>query len=77
MIAVSGDPERVSAGGFVDVKFTFQNGEPVTLQVPVLAPDDTYAGIQLPSASASETPSASPSESPSEPAKSRKSGKKG
>lgn len=79
MIAVSGDPERVSAGGFVEVKFTFQNGEPVTLQVPVLAPDDTYAGIELPSASSSESPSAteSPSASPSESAKPRTSGKKG
>jgi len=88
VVGVSGDAERVSPGGFVELKFIFQNAEEATLEVPVLPPDDTYSDIPIPSPSASgtpglsgESPSALPSESPSasssQPAKPRKPAKKG
>jgi hypothetical protein len=48
VVAVSGDPERVAAGGYVRLAFMFQNGEEASLNVPVLAPDDTYADIEIP-----------------------------
>ena len=84
VVGVSGDAERISPGDFVQVKFSFQNAQPATLQVPVLAPGTTYQDIPIPSPSPStstgmstESPSAAPSESASEPAASSKSGKKG
>jgi hypothetical protein len=48
VVVVSGDPEQVAAGGYVRLAFMFQNGEEAALNVPVLAPDDTYADIEIP-----------------------------
>ena len=51
MVAVSGDPELIEAGEYVKVEFTFENGEAVPINVPVLAPGEDYADIELPDAS--------------------------
>jgi hypothetical protein len=64
LISVTGDAESLKAGGFVRVTFTFDNADPVTLNVPVLAPGETYTGVPL-SPSASSSGSSSPSASPS------------
>jgi hypothetical protein len=67
-VTVSGDPQLVSAGGFVRLAISFQNGEDATLNVPVVEPGETYGGVDLsgtsasPSAGSSASPSASPSE---------------
>ncbi len=52
VVAVSGDPELLAAGGFVRVLFTFQNGEETLVNVPVLEPGETYGDIEIPDASA-------------------------
>ena len=70
--------ERVRAGYFVDLTFTFQQGAAITINVPVVngrepeytsVPQPTPTGTPTPSDTATETPSESetaPSESPSE-----------
>jgi hypothetical protein len=55
-VEVSGDPEVVSAGMFVRLTLTFQNGEPATVNVPVLAPGEDYADVQLPEGTTTATP---------------------
>jgi hypothetical protein len=55
VVAVSGDPERVEAGGYVRLAFTFANGEEAEINVPVLAPGTTYADIEIPEAPAGST----------------------
>ncbi len=54
MVAASGDPEKLTAGDFVRLVFSFRNGEEVELDVPVLAPGTTYSDVELPTPS--ETP---------------------
>ena len=61
-IAVSGDPEAFEAGGFVRVTFTFENADEVELNLPVLEPGETYADVEIPSATEPESPSESPTE---------------
>ena len=48
VVAVSGDEESVAAGGYVRVSFTFANGEEAEVNVPVLAPGEDYADVQIP-----------------------------
>ena len=55
VVAVSGDAERVAAGGYVRLAFTFANGEEAELNVPVLAPGETYADIEIPSPTSEPT----------------------
>jgi hypothetical protein len=68
-IVAQGDPEQLKAGGFVRLTISFQNAQEATLDVPVLAPDETYKDVELPSSkgsgSASPSPSTSGSPSPS------------
>ena len=54
VVSVSGDPERVAAGGDVRQAFTFQNGEEAEINVPVLAPGEDYADIEIPEAESTE-----------------------
>lgn len=71
---VDAQGKAIEAGSFVELTFSFENAESVTLQVPVVAPRGDFADVPLPSEessspaspseSASESPSASPSESP-------------
>ena len=65
-IEVTGDETALQAGSFVRLTLTFQNAEPVTLNVPVLAPGEVYADVDLPDSSATASPAESPTESPSE-----------
>jgi len=65
--------ERVKAGYFVELTFTFDRGQAITVEVPVVnAAEPEYADVPQPSTSPagieSTTPSEAPSESPSEPA---------
>ena len=49
--ATGGIPVRgaqVRAGSYVTVKLTFQNADPVTAQVPVVADTGAYAGLDAP-----------------------------
>ena len=50
VVAVSGDEEQVAAGGYVRLSFTFANGEQADLNVPVLAPGEDYADVEIPAA---------------------------
>ena len=44
--------ERVVPGNFVEITFSFDRGEPVTVKAPVVTADDpTYADIPVPSGS--------------------------
>jgi hypothetical protein len=63
-IPVSG---TFSLGDFVNLTFTFDDGETANLSVPVVANDEQWTGLDTstPSPSASTTGSASPSASPS------------
>jgi hypothetical protein len=63
-IAVRGD--RVRPGNFVELTFSFDRGQSVTMKVPVVSADDpVYRNVTVPSASSSATPSASSSATPS------------
>jgi hypothetical protein len=55
VIAVSGDPEQVAAGKYIRLAFSFANGEEAELNVPVLAPGEDYADIEIPDAPAPGT----------------------
>lgn len=72
IITASGSEELLAPGTFVRLEMTFEKGEPVTLNVPVLAPGTDYDDLELesegaePTESSTELPSATPSESPSE-----------
>jgi hypothetical protein len=59
-ITVSG---TFALGQFVNLTFTFDDGETVNLSVPVVADDEQWTGLDTytPSPSASESPTASPS----------------
>jgi hypothetical protein len=50
VVAVNADPQFVTAGGYVRVAFTFERGEAAEVNVPVLAPGETYADIEIPEA---------------------------
>ena len=50
VIAVNADPELVAPGGYVRLAFTFENGEEAEINVPVLAPGETYADVEIPEA---------------------------
>lgn len=67
-VTVSGDPEKMKAGTFVRLSFTFKDGEEAELNVPVLEPGVTYADFDLgkaaPSPGATQTPEAT--ETPAE-----------
>jgi len=63
-VPVTGAP--VKAGSFVQMRLTFANADPVTVNVPVVLNDGPYASITpQPSGSSSGSSSASPSASPS------------
>ena len=55
VVGVSGDPELLAAGTYVRVSFTFESGEEAELNVPVLAPGEDYADIEIPEASTTGT----------------------
>lgn len=69
-VQIQGDPSELYAGAFARVTFSFANADPVTVNVPVLAPGENYTHVQL-------TPSESPSESPKPDKKSGSSSKGG
>lgn len=46
---VSVEGEQISSGAFVEITFTFENAEPVTVEVPVVARRGPYADIPVPS----------------------------
>ncbi len=47
-VTVRGD--RVTPGNFVEVTFSFERGEPVTMKVPVVSSDDpVYKDVKVPS----------------------------
>ena len=48
VVAVSGDPELLKAGGYVRLAFSFESGEEAELNVPVLEPGEDYADIEIP-----------------------------
>ena len=48
VVAVTGDPELVAPGRYVRVAFTFESGEEVEVNVPVLEPGVDYADIEIP-----------------------------
>jgi hypothetical protein len=54
----------VKPGGYVLVRLTFANADPVTVKVPVVVDEGPYASI-TPKPSSSASPSGSPSASPS------------
>ncbi len=67
--------KSIKAGYFVQLTFSFQRGQDVTLQVPVVPPTGDFSGVPVPSGSSSAAtplPSTSPSKSatksPSKPA---------
>jgi hypothetical protein len=65
-VPVTGAP--VKAGSFVQMRLTFANADPVTVNVPVVLNEGPYASITpqpSPSGSSSGSSSASPSASPS------------
>ena len=54
---VSVEGEQISSGAFVEITFTFENAEPVTVEVPVVARRGPYADLPVPSvAPTSATP---------------------
>ena len=50
-VVLQGD--QIVPGRFVELTMTFQQADPVTVQLPVVAPDDDFKGVELPSAEAS------------------------
>jgi hypothetical protein len=48
MVAASGTPDVLEAGRFVRVSVSFANGDSAELNVPVMAPGDTYDEVELP-----------------------------
>jgi hypothetical protein len=46
-ISVEGEP--VKPGAFIELTFTFEQGEPVTVQLPVVSRRGTYSDIPVPS----------------------------
>lgn len=46
-VSVEGEP--ITPGAFVELTFTFEQAEPITVQVPVVARRGTYADIPVPS----------------------------
>jgi hypothetical protein len=61
-IPVSG---TFALGQFVDLSFTFDNGETANLSVPVVADDQQWSGLDTSTPSPSSSSSASPGEAPS------------
>ena len=62
MVAVTGDEESVLPGKFLRLTFQFQNADDITVNVPVLAQNEDYAEVEMPSES-TESPTESPTES--------------
>jgi len=57
--------ERITPGAFVQLSFTFQNAEAVTLEVPVVARRGPYSDIPVPSAAATTVnPTKAPTKAP-------------
>ena len=48
MVAASGSEDALQAGKFVRVSVGFANGDSAELNVPVMAPGDTYEDVELP-----------------------------
>ena len=48
VVAVSGDPELVAPGKYVRLTVSFENGEDVEVNVPVLEPGTDYAEVEIP-----------------------------
>ena len=46
---VSVEGEQITSGAFVPITFTFENAEPVTIEVPVVARRGPYSDIPVPS----------------------------
>lgn len=46
---VSVEGEQINSGAFVEITFTFENAEPVTVEVPVVARRGPYADLPVPS----------------------------
>jgi hypothetical protein len=50
VVLVTGSEEQVQPGTFVRVTFSFENSEPVTLNIPVLDQSADYAEVEIPEA---------------------------
>ncbi len=50
-VVLQGD--QIVPGDFVELTMTFQQADPVTVQLPVVAAEDDFADVELPSAEAS------------------------
>jgi hypothetical protein len=61
-IAISG--AGVKAGYFVPITLVFANGQSTSITVPVVANDNEFAKVPLPSATPSDTPSATSTATP-------------
>jgi hypothetical protein len=48
MVVASGSEDVLQAGAFVRVSVSFANGDSAELNVPVMAPGDTYEDVELP-----------------------------
>jgi hypothetical protein len=48
MVAATGSAEALEAGRFVRVSVSFTNGDSAELNVPVMAPAETYEDVELP-----------------------------
>ena len=55
-----------SLGQFVNLTFSFDDGETANLSVPVVVDDEQWTGLDTFTPSPSQSPSESPSESPSD-----------
>jgi hypothetical protein len=64
-VAAEGAP--IESGAFVELTFSFERGESVTLQLPVVSNVGDYSNVPLPgSESPTGSPTGSPAESPAE-----------
>jgi hypothetical protein len=45
---VTVEAERVTPGNFVELQFTFERGETITVKAPVVANEGDYADVQVP-----------------------------
>ena len=61
MVAASGSDELLAPGRFVRISINFANGETAELNVPVMAPGETYDEVELPSTSPSPSSTATDS----------------
>lgn len=66
MIEVIGDPAVVKPGQFLRVVLSFENGEAAELNVPVVAPGEDFAYVELPTGGASTSESPVPTDEPTE-----------